>query len=152
MTMPLWPRGLECEVSGSQHTCAPLTVHCSCPWLSTGHQCQDPPQVPKSMDAQGPPRPRTLHPQIHQPRIINGVPDAVVCCVVTRSSLTLVAPWTTPARLLCPWDFPGKNTGVGCHFWLQGIFPIQGRNMSLLLGRQILYHSATLEIYGAWLV
>ena len=25
--------------------------------------------------------------------------------------------------LLCPWDFPGKNTGVGCHFLLQGIFP-----------------------------
>ena len=27
------------------------------------------------------------------------------------------------ARLLCPWDFPGKNTGAGCHFLLQGIFP-----------------------------
>ena len=27
-----------------------------------------------------------------------------------------------PARLLCPWDFSGKNTGVGCHFLLQGIF------------------------------
>ena len=27
-----------------------------------------------------------------------------------------------PTRLLCPWDFPGKNTGVGCHFLLQGIF------------------------------
>ena len=29
-------------------------------------------------------------------------------------------------RLLCPWDFPGKNTGVGYHFLLQGIFPTQG--------------------------
>ena len=28
-----------------------------------------------------------------------------------------------PARLLCPWDSPGKNTGVGCHFLLQGIPP-----------------------------
>ena len=28
-----------------------------------------------------------------------------------------------PARLLCPWDSPGKNTGVGCHALLQGIFP-----------------------------
>ena len=28
-----------------------------------------------------------------------------------------------PARFLCPWDFAGKNTGVGCHFLLQGIFP-----------------------------
>ena len=27
------------------------------------------------------------------------------------------------ARLLCPWDFPGKHTGEGCHFLLQGIFP-----------------------------
>ena len=26
-----------------------------------------------------------------------------------------------PKRLLCPWDFPGKNTGVGCHFLLQVI-------------------------------
>ena len=31
-------------------------------------------------------------------------------------------------RLLCPWDFPGKNTGVGCHFLLPGIFPTQGSN------------------------
>ena len=27
-----------------------------------------------------------------------------------------------PTRLLCPWDTPGKNTGVGCHFLLQGIY------------------------------
>ena len=33
------------------------------------------------------------------------------------------------ARLLCPWDFPGKNTGVGCQFFLQGIFPTQGSNL-----------------------
>ena len=37
-----------------------------------------------------------------------------------------------PSRLLCPWDSPGKNTGVGCHFLLQGIFPTQGSNLSLL--------------------
>ena len=35
-------------------------------------------------------------------------------------------------RLLCPWNFPDKNTGVGCHFLLQGIFPIQGLNLGLL--------------------
>ena len=29
--------------------------------------------------------------------------------------------WLT--RLLCPWNLPGKNSGVGCHFLLQGIFP-----------------------------
>ena len=42
-----------------------------------------------------------------------------------------------PARLLCPWDFPGKNTGVGCHSLLQGIFLIQGSNLGLLHFRQI---------------
>ena len=44
-----------------------------------------------------------------------------------------------PTRLLCPWDFPGKDTGVGCHFLLQGIFPTQGSNLGLLHCRQIIY-------------
>ena len=38
----------------------------------------------------------------------------------------------------------GKNTGVGCHALLQGIFPTQGSNLRLLLGRQILYHEGYL--------
>ena len=37
-----------------------------------------------------------------------------------------------PARILCPWNFPGKNIGVGCHFFLQGIFLTQGSNLYLL--------------------
>ena len=44
--------------------------------------------------------------------------------------------------LLCPWDFPSKNTGVCCHFFLQGIFPTQGLSpcpLCLLHCRQILY-------------
>ena len=45
-----------------------------------------------------------------------------------------------PTRLLCPWNFPGKNTGVGCYFLLQGIFPTQGLNPGLLHCRQMLYH------------
>ena len=45
-----------------------------------------------------------------------------------------------PARLLCPWDSPGKNIGVCCHALLQGIFPTQGSNPCLLLCRQILCH------------
>ena len=45
-----------------------------------------------------------------------------------------------PARLLCPWDFPGRDTGVVCHFLLQGIFPTQGLNLGLLHSRQIFYH------------
>ena len=35
-----------------------------------------------------------------------------------------------PARLLCPWNSPGKNTGVGCYFLPQGIFLTQGSNVS----------------------
>ena len=35
------------------------------------------------------------------------------------------------ARLLCPWNFPGKNTGAGCLFLLQGIFLTQGLNSHL---------------------
>ena len=44
-----------------------------------------------------------------------------------------------PTRLLCLWDSPGKNTGVGCHALLQGIFPTQGLNPHLLclLHRQV---------------
>ena len=37
-----------------------------------------------------------------------------------------------PTRLLCPWDSPGKNIGVGYYFLLQGIFPTQGSNPCLL--------------------
>ena len=44
-----------------------------------------------------------------------------------------------PARLLCLWDFPGKNTETGCHFLLQGIFSTRGLNPGLLHCRQILH-------------
>ena len=44
-----------------------------------------------------------------------------------------------PTRLLSPWNFPGKSTGVGCQFLLQGIFPTQGLNLGLLHCRQTLY-------------
>ena len=37
-----------------------------------------------------------------------------------------------PTRVLCPWDFPDKNTGVACHFLLQGIFPTQELSLCLL--------------------
>ena len=45
-----------------------------------------------------------------------------------------------PPRFLCPWNAPGKNTEVGCYFFLQGIFNTQGWNLGLLHCRQILYH------------
>ena len=45
-----------------------------------------------------------------------------------------------PTMLLCPWDSPAKNTGVGCHSLRQGIFLTQGLNSGLLHCRWILYH------------
>ena len=45
-----------------------------------------------------------------------------------------------PTRLLCPWDSPGKNTGVSHHALFQGIFPTQGPNPGLPHCRWILYH------------
>ena len=58
-------------------------------------------------------------------------------CVCTRacmlSSLQLsVTPWTVACLAFCSWDSPGKDTGVGCHALLQGIFPDQGVSPSLL--------------------
>ena len=69
-------------------------------------------------------------------------------CSVANSCLTLRPHGLYPARPICPWGFPGKNTGAGYHFPLQGIFPIQGWNSSLLwlLHWQVmLYHCSTCE-------
>ena len=59
-----------------------------------------------------------------------------------QSRPTLCDP-TGPASLPCPGDFPGKNTGAGYHFLLQGIFPTQGLNprlLNLLSCKQTLSH------------
>ena len=57
------------------------------------------------------------------------------CSVVTDS---LWPHGLKPTRLLPPWDSPGKSTGVGCHFLLQGIFQTQGSNPGLPHSRQTL--------------
>ena len=55
------------------------------------------------------------------------------CCLVAKSCLSLLWPHGLQvARLLCPWNFPGKNPGVGCHFLLLEIFSTQGSNTHLL--------------------
>ena len=46
--------------------------------------------------------------------------------LVAQSCLTLQPHELKPVGLLCPWVFPGKNAGVGCHFLLQGILPDRG--------------------------
>ena len=58
------------------------------------------------------------------------------CLVVSNS---LQPQELQPIRLLCPWNSPGKNTGVGCHSLLKGVFPTQGSNPGLLHCKQILY-------------
>ena len=61
--------------------------------------------------------------------------------LVAHSCLLLCDPTDYSApRLLCPWNSTGKNTGVGSHSLLQGIFPTQGSNPGLLQCRQILHH------------
>ena len=59
-------------------------------------------------------------------------------CLVVSNSLQPHRLYS--ARLLHPWDSPGKNSGVGCHLLLQGIFLTQGLNPGLLHCRQTLYH------------
>ena len=66
----------------------------------------------------------------------SGLENSMVCIVhgVTKSesvshsvvSDSLRPHGLQPSRLLCSWDFPGKNTGVGCHALLQGTFLTQG--------------------------
>ena len=63
-----------------------------------------------------------------------------VCVSRSVASNSLQLHGLQTIRLLCPWDSPGKNSGVGCHFLLQGIFPIQELNPGLLHCRQIPYH------------
>ena len=70
-----------------------------------------------------------------------------VCVKSLQSCLTLCDPMdctapATPPRLLCPWDSPGKNTGVGCHALLQGIFLSQA---SPALARAFFTTSTTWE-------
>ena len=66
------------------------------------------------------------------------IPDKVKMKSLSRVRL-FVIPWTVVYQALQPWDFPGKNTGVGCHFLLQEIFQTQGLNPCLPHCRQMLY-------------
>ena len=75
---------------------------------------------------------------------------AFVCAQSLCRVRHFLTSWTVAARLLCLWDFPGKNTGVGCHFLLQGIFPTRDRtrfSFVSCIGRWILQHWATREAH-----
>ena len=69
------------------------------------------------------------------------IPWARCCCLVAQSCLTLCNPMDySPPGSSVHGDSPGKNTGVGCHALLQGIFPTQGSNPGVPHCRWILYH------------
>ena len=55
-----------------------------------------------------------------------------LCDPMCRPICVTTWPHVTVARLLCSWDSLDKNTGVGCHALLQGIFLTQGSNPHLL--------------------
>ena len=57
---------------------------------------------------------------------------AGVCEGTSLVSDSFMAPWTVAHQTPVPWESPGKNAGVGCHFLLQGIFVTQGLNPCLL--------------------
>ena len=73
-----------------------------------------------------------------------GVTKAMCLCAKSLQSRPTLRPYgLQPARLLCPWDSPGKNTGLGCLAPLQGIFLTQGLKLhplGLLHCRWVLYH------------
>ena len=71
--------------------------------------------------------------QFHGPDVLKYISHSVM-------SNSLQCHGLQSTGLLYPWNSPGKNTGVGCHFLLQGIFLIQGSNPGLLHCRQTLYH------------
>ena len=70
-------------------------------------------------------------------------------CVCISCSVVSDSLWPQglqPARLLCPWDSPGKITGMCCPSLLQRIFQTQGSNPGILHCRQIPYHLSYREV------
>ena len=61
-----------------------------------------------------------------------GSPLPHYCSVLAKLCLTLCGPRDYSPPGFYPWDFPSKNTGLGCHFLFQGIFLTQGSNSCLL--------------------
>ena len=84
---------------------------------------------------------------------VTSIAFVVVVIVESLSCVRLLWPHgQQPTRLLCPWDFPGKNTGAGYHFLLQGIFLTQGSNSSFMhcQADSLLLSLATLQ--STWII
>ena len=95
---------------------------------------------------------KTIHPLPVTAHFLPNFPQCVCVCVCEVShsvvSDSLGSHGLQPTRLLCPWNSPGKNTGVGSHALLQGILPTQGSNLHLLHGRWIFFFFFTTEPPG----
>ena len=85
------------------------------------------------------------HSWLLSPSIFRSLGFSMCACVLSHFSRVqlFVTLWTVVCQALCPWDSPGRNTGVSCHFLLQGIFlPLDRTHSSSIscMGRRILYH------------
>ena len=60
------------------------------------------------------------------------VSESLQCCCLVNKSYLFCDPMNCRPLSSCPWDFPSKDTGVGWHFPLQGIFSTQGSNPHFL--------------------
>ena len=106
-------------------------------WLSLG--CEEPSHALQNVEQQHWPVPTRCQEYTTPPPAVTtmSLPAGLEASVVSDS----FQPYGLQrARLLCPWDSPGKNTRVGCRFLLQGTFLTQGLNPGLPHCSLILYH------------
>ena len=129
---------LACENEHILHICASIlldleTVYCIFYFMLFGHICK--PVVERSEDTYiliKKYRSSTKK-SVHQ---LGEIVCMHACAIMSKS---LQSHEQKPARLLWPWNFQGKHTGVGCYFLLKGIFLTQGSSISCIscIGRQI---------------
>ena len=85
---------------------------------------------------------------IHTTSVTNTVPfQANLACVISVVSDSLRPYGLKPTRVLCPWDSPGKNTGVGCLCLPLGTFPPEVLNLNLL---RFLTASGFFIVWATW--
>ena len=79
---------------------------------------------------------------------------AVSCCVCVLScsavSDSFVTPWTVASRLLCPCNFPGKNTGAGYHFLLHNFLLSSIKFWDTILFLLSLRKNFNIFTFGIW--
>ena len=124
-----------------------------CPWSGTNCRVcsMHLPGVPSGMESQLPSGPSAHWCPLQGSRASGGR-----CCLVTKLCPNSLQPHgLRPASFLCLWDFPGKNTGVGCCFLPQGIFQTQRLNPGFLhrqldsVTSQVNHISAIVSVFGS---